>query len=257
MLERNKLQKHKLIFAILLPIVSLLLWFYTDIGKLMYSADVLAARAANDSLHLSKNWSWFWALMNSREEKYLNVVSILGLNLWYIFSTNKEKRIISLSQVILMWAYIQGGVLLINFVFHDLTNTERFSPSLVLKPFLRLSEYFNDSDIKDLSKRSFPGGHGFAMFYWIFFSSKFVPKKIFIPTVFVGIFLCVPRFMSGAHWISDIAFAGMLAYAYVGTMIWTPLYSTSVNYIIKTLQLLKKLVRNIAAVAQQDRAQDS
>ncbi len=245
MIEKNKFQAHKLLLSFLLPLIILLLWFYTDVGNIMYSIDVLASRMANDSLHLSKKWSWFWAIMNSKEEKYLNVVCILSLNIWYIFDTKRSKRIISISQVLLMWIYIQGGVVLINFIFHDLMTTDRFSPSLVLKPFLKLSEYFNDSDIKDLSKRSFPGGHGFAMFYWIFFSSKFVPRKIFIPTIIVGVFLCIPRFMSGAHWISDIIFAAMLAYAYVGTMIWTPLYSYSLNHIIKLLQQVQTFYKRL------------
>lgn len=243
MLAQNKLQKNKLIFSALLPILSLLLWFYTDIGKLMYELDVMASVAANDSLHISKSWSWFWAITNQKKEKYLNVICILLLNLWYIFSANKKERLTAISQVLLVWLYIQGGIILINFIFHDLMTTDRFSPSLIIKPFLRLSEYFNDPDIKDMSKRSFPSGHGFAMFYWIFFTAKFAPRRIFIPTVIIGIFLCAPRFMSGAHWISDIVFSGMLAYAYAGTMIWTPLYSTSVNYIIKSLQLLIALYK--------------
>ena len=75
-------------------------------------------------------------------------------------------------------------------------------------------------------------------------------------------FFCIPRIMSGAHWVTDVLFAGMLAFFYVNTITATPLYSICVNFIAKHLPKLVRFIRNPvklskAAVAQQDRAQDS
>jgi membrane-associated phospholipid phosphatase len=119
--------------------------------------------------------------------------------------------------------------MLINLIFFDILHIKRSSPSLVLEPFLRLSEYFGDHDIKDNATKSFPGGHGFVMPYFAIFSMKFFPKRIFLVTWIVAIFFCLPRLMSGAHWITDIIFSTMLAYFCANIVICTPLYSMWVN----------------------------
>lgn len=228
MLKRNPWQINKLSISFFLPVISLLIWFYTDLGKAMWEIDKYVALSFNQSLNLGHYWKYFWAVMSLKPETYISLIIMVLLNIWYVF-ISKEGKVVATSQVVLMWLWLQVGLILIDSIFFDILHIKRSSPSLVLEPFLRLSEYFADKSIKDSSRGSFPGGHGFAMPYFAIFSMKFAPRRIAIVTWIFAIFFCIPRLVSGAHWITGVIFAIMLAYFCANVVVCTPLYSIWVN----------------------------
>lgn len=224
--------------SLFLPAVAAALWFTPFVGDFMQLLDHKIAFYANESLKLNYYWAYFWGIMNMRIETYMNGVLILILNIWYVLNVPKKDRVPAISMVILMWCWIQVGVIFVHAVFFDGLLLYRNSPSLSLEPFLRLSEYLENGGVKDASHRSFPGGHGFAMFYWAFFFTRFIPRRLALVTWAVAIFFCLPRIMSGAHWASDIIFAGMLAYFIVNAMCSTPLYGICMRYVSSFIQTL-------------------
>ena len=244
MLKRNNWKINKLAISALLPVLSLLVWFYTDLGGMLWELDQAISLSLNKSLNLGYSWKYFWAIMSLKPESYISIIIMVMLNIWYV-CTSKEDKLTSTSQVVLMWLWLEVGLILVSSIFFDILHIKRDSPSLVLEPFFRLSEYFGDNNVKDCSAKSFPGGHGFAMPYIAIFSMKFVPKRISLVTWVVAIFFCLPRLMSGAHWATDIVFSIMFAYFCVNIVVCTPLYSIWVNGLANRFRSLPSFYKKI------------
>ena len=166
----------------------------------------------------------------------------ITIHVYYANTSSHKSR--AKAEVILMWLYIQIGILFVHILFFKLLNIQRLSPSLTLTHFTRLSE-ISGSGVKDASRSSFPSGHGFAMFYWVLFSRKFLPKKLLILTSALAVFFCIPRIMSGAHWASDVVFAGMMSYLHVTIMMSTPMYNILINFITNRINKLTKVFREL------------
>ena len=248
MLKRNHWQINKILISSLLPIISLLVWHYSALGHVLFSLDKSISLCLNESLHLGYFWRYFWAMMSLKPETYISLIIMILLNIWYVSTVPQKEKSRAIAKVLLMWLWLQIGLILIDSLFFDILMVKRSSPSLVLDPFLRLSEYFGDQHIKDHSIKSFPGGHGFAMPYFAIFSMKFVSRRISIVTWIVSIFFCMPRLMSGAHWATDIIFSVMLAYFFANVVTATPLYSIWANYILKFLDRAVYLYKKVTKI---------
>lgn len=223
-----------------LMIISLILWNISFTKEYILKSDYFLANLINPTLkhiYIAK----FWAIFNKKFEIYLNAIIILGLNLYYIYISPKSNKITAISNVLLLWGYMEICVNVVNYIFFDLLEVRRNSPSIEITYYIKLSEVFNDIKIKDSSTKSFPSGHAFAMFYWLFFSAKFMPKKLIFLGFFVAVFFSLPRLFSGAHWLSDLVFAIFVADFCVNILISTPLYERAIFFIGKLLLWLRKL----------------
>ncbi len=198
----------------LLLFVALFLWFNPGTHALCVACDKAIFYALNGSLQHHPAWQSFWGMLNHRSETTYNLVLACCFNLWAIWQTKDPKtRKQVIKGFIACWICFELVFCLQEYFFHDFLILARHSPSLVLEPSLRLSVQLQDPNIKDISRHCFPGGHAFALLYWALFSLMLSPKRIGIFGLIFALFLCLPRLFSGAHWMSDIVFSGLLAFA--------------------------------------------
>jgi len=159
-------------------------------------------------------WQEFWGLLNHRSEGSINLILAACLNIMIIMKTPRPLQRKLIGQTLYFWLLFQLGFMLQRDLSDAFINTPRFSPTLVCSPVLRLSTLLDNVRIKDASHNSFPGGHAFAMMYWGIFTYYIAPKRWGVLALFLGSFLCLPRLMSGAHWVSDVVFSILLAFVW-------------------------------------------
>ena len=130
------------------------------------------------------------------------------------------------------------------YLFSVLLEVKRHSPSLVLKPFISLTDIFNNPLVKTISKSSFPGDHAFVTACWAiitwFYASDGYRKVI----TFVSVIIISARLVGGAHWFSDVAFSLLFAYfltSYlIGTNLWEKITKSLEKALIKYFPKLSK-----------------
>ncbi len=192
--------------------LGLFLWFNPWTHRLCMEGDRAIFYLLNGTLDQNPRWQSLWALLNHRQETAYNLVLAACFNLWALYQTkNPIVRTQVIKLFIYFWICFEVVFCFQEYFFHDFLKIIRYSPSLVLQPSLRLSQVLDDPHIKDVSKNCFPGGHAFALLYWAFFSFRCSPKGIGMLGLIFALFLCLPRLFSGAHWMSDTIFSGLLA----------------------------------------------
>lgn len=167
----------------------------------------------------------FWGMLNHKWEASINLMMAFLINLITILATRDPRvRKLRFFQLLYFWICFEIGFLIQDWFFHTWLHLKRLSPSLVITPVLRLSQVLHNPLIKDFSEHSFPSGHAFAMIYWSAFTYLCSPRKVGILALCLGIFLCLPRLVSGAHWLSDVLFGALLALGWLWLSVQTPLY---------------------------------
>lgn len=215
-----------LILSHLFLAFSLFCWFMPVLHPFCIQIDTLLFKTLNQSLNHHTIWQSFWGLLNHRIEATYNLLLAALLNLWAVLQTKnvklKQKRIL---QLIYFWVFFQIGFSLQEYAFHTFLQLERHSPSLMIKGAIKLSSVLQNPNVKDSSLHCFPSGHAFALIYWASFSLLCSPKRIGFLGVFLALFLCLPRLVSGAHWASDTIFSALLALCWLSWTLICPLYS--------------------------------
>ena len=201
--------------------------------EILHFIDSQAFLVLNGSLLDDPLLQTFWGLLNHKRESFFNILMALIINGITLLCTRDPKlRKIRFFKLLYFWFCFEIGFLAQDWFFHTYLHIQRLSPSLVLTPVYRLSKILNNPLIKDFSINSFPSGHAFAMIYWSSFTYVCSPKKVGIPALCLGLFFCIPRLVSGAHWLSDVVFSALLALAWLALTLKTPIY--------RLLNLLKK-----------------
>ena len=167
--------------------------------------------------HLNANLKYpllqnIFGVLNHRRETIINLIGAMLISLCAILVTRdpnlKRQRI---KQTLFFWIFFEIGFQLQDWFFNHWLIIKRLSPSLVLKPVIKLSQVLQNPAIKDTSTSSFPSGHAFAMIYWGSFNLIVAPRYIGLFGIIFASFFCLPRLFSGAHWFSDILFSVVLA----------------------------------------------
>ncbi len=204
---------------------ALLLWFLPFSHPFCKKFDNAIFYALNGSLGESVAWQYFWGMLNHRREVMLNLILAAVLNIGsIIMAADRQQRKIRIKQTVYFWIFFEIGFMLQDGLFNHWLHVTRDSPSLVLQPVLKLSTLLNNSNIKDTSTHSFPGGHAFALVYWASFTRLCAPKKIATLGISISLILCLARLFSGAHWFSDVLFSSLLALVWLGWTLQAPIY---------------------------------
>jgi membrane-associated phospholipid phosphatase len=217
--------KHSFLYVTHIALFSgLLFWFYPITHPLCQTWDICIFHVLNSTL-THEFWQKFWGILNHRHEVRINLVLAALLNIWAIIDTRDSSlKAIRIKQMFYFWICFQIGFMLQDVLFNKLFCVQRDSPSLVLQPVIKLSETLQNTNIKDASTNSFPGGHAFSMIYWASFSLLVSPKRIGVVGIIFAIILCIPRLISGAHWASDVIFSVLLALCWLSWTIYCPIY---------------------------------
>src|SRR3990167_8789927 len=75
---------------------------------------------------------------------------------------------------------------------------------MVVDDSVRLSKEIPWMSIKDDSSKSFPGDHGTTALLFVTGFAYLAGWRLGVLAVLYGAFLCLPRLITGAHWLSDI-----------------------------------------------------
>lgn len=170
----------------------------------------------------------FWAVMNSRIVDNLSHALFILILVRYIFSNNAQFVRKRTGQVIFILTAVVLSVLISKWLQHELTNymsIKRDSPSIVLGYDVALSQVLPGlENVKDLSKRSFPGDHAMTLILLCGFIFCFIKKTGFrIVASIAALFFLMPRLISGGHWLTDLIM-GSLPIAIFALLIWLPIY---------------------------------
>src|ERR1700722_1122868 len=165
--------------------------------------DTAFFRFFNGSLRGHTGWQTFWALANHKLADWVEDLFILGFYTIYIRKVHKELRLQKASQLVFCLIYIGLVIYFINrLLFRLYWHIPRESPSLVVDGSIRLSEEISWLRIKDDSNKSFPGDHGTTALLFAASYFYFAGWRLGLVVAFYGAFLCLPRLVTGAHWLS-------------------------------------------------------
>lgn len=179
----------------------------------------------------------FWAVMNSRITDNLSHSIFIILLVRFIFVENGQMRAQKAWKVMFVLVTVVLSVLMSKGIQSELSNhflIQRDSPSLVLGRDVALSEVLPGlENVKDASKRSFPGDHAMTLVLIVGFIFWLTRSRAFrIVAVILGLFFLMPRLIGGGHWLTDLIM-GSLPIAIFALMIWTSLYGFLENSLLK------------------------
>ncbi len=185
-------------------------------------------RFFNGSLRGNPGWQTFWALANHKLADWLEDICFLTLYIVYVRKARKELRLQKTSELIFMVIYIALVIYLINRVLFRLYwHIHRESPTLVVDGCVRLSEEITWLTVKDDSNKSFPGDHGTTALLFAASYFYFAGWRLGLIAAFYGAFLCLPRLVTGAHWLSDVIVGGgSITILFLSLAFCTPLMRT-------------------------------
>ena len=188
-------------------------WLWPASRALWNQLDNQAFHLLNGSLALHPWWSGFWAISSLRVFDLLaaGLMLVIILRKDYLFSQNDRWHA--------LFTFI--GLLVMLLIFRvlfsrlvDALDWQHSSPSLMIEGSLRLSEQFpwlaEHLDLKDASKRSFPGDHASVLMLWGAFLALSARGGKLALVLLLTLFLMLPRLVAGAHWLSDDLVGGVI-----------------------------------------------
>jgi len=166
----------------------------------------------NHSLAWGYPWQVFWGMLNHPLENKIGLAFAVSIHLIFWLRSPADQKLELGLKLLFFWGCFELVYAVKNTIFEVWFGIKRASPSLVFPDeTLKLSELLQNSKIKDSSRSSFPGGHALFIIYWGLLSWKLIPSPQRVWILGLSFFLCIPRLVSGAHWLSDVLFTACMA----------------------------------------------
>ncbi len=196
----------------------------------------------NGSLQGNRPWQLFWAISNHRLADWLHDVVIFGLILSTIFMVRKEERIKKTAEFLFCILYIGCIIYFINrMLFRKYLDFERLSPTLVFPDSVKLSKEITWLGVKDTSRQSFPGDHATTAIFFAAIYAYYANKKLILFGCLYAVFMCLPRLVTGAHWLSDVVIgSGSIVLFFLSWAFYSPFAAKIIGWICSFLQLRKQ-----------------
>ena len=218
-------------------ILGLLAYFHPAIHTLAVGVDKEMFFTLNGSLAYSNAWQNLMMLLNHKYEKIALPIALISINLYIILKAKKEERVKYISYTIITLLFLEFAIALNYYLFSDLMEVRRASPSIVLKPFISLTDIFNNPLVKTVSDKSFPGDHAFVLTVWSIITWQYASRCVRAVIFTIGLFIIPARLVGGAHWFSDVAFSmafGYLLCSYlIGTSAWHKATNSLESFLLK------------------------
>lgn len=189
--------------------------------------DIAFFKMINSTLRDRPTWQLFWAMANHKLADWVEDLVILGFFIAYVRRGHKTLRRQQISQLVVCVVYIAAIIYFINrLLFRENFAIHRLSPTLVVEGSVRLSQEISWMKIKDGSSWSFPGDHGTTALLFAASYARIAGWRLGIPACLYAAFLCMPRLITGAHWLSDILVgSGTITLVFLAWAFCTPLFS--------------------------------
>lgn len=188
-------------------------WSLINLGSVIFDNQIFYT--LNQSITLNKIWTYFWAGLNHKYERKINIIIGFIFNIYIILREKdpKKKREIFYS-FFFFFLFFEIFFVLNNLFWFDYLHVRRYSPTVVLEPSIRISELMGSNAYKDYSHICFPSGHAIAFGCWGLFTAYLTKGKTRLLALFMALLFSVPRVVSGAHWASDVIFSWLLSWVW-------------------------------------------
>jgi Kdo2-lipid A phosphotransferase len=189
--------------------------------------DVAFFKAVNSSLRDRPSWQLFWALANHKLADWVEDIFILGFFVAYVKMAHKSLRKQKIVELLFLVIVIGSIIYFVNGkLFREHLDIPRMSPTLVVDDSVRLSQEISWMKVKDSASKSFPGDHGTTALLFAASFTYIAGWRLGIFACLYGAFLCMPRLITGAHWLSDVLVgSGTITLFFLSWAFCTPLFS--------------------------------
>lgn len=181
--------------------------FYIPLYNLIWkSVDAACFYKMTGLIAKSTFWQNFWALANHRIGDFIEDLFFVVFFLWLMKITPRHQRQQKGAEFLFLALLTTAIILLINnFLFRQAIHITRHSPSLELSGAPRLEHFISWIKVKGGSKSSFPSDHATTAVLFIC-NFLYLSRNTFFSlcVCLYGAFLCCPRMIAGAHWLTDI-----------------------------------------------------
>lgn len=162
-------------------------------------------RLVNEPLRDNHLLRTFWAMANHSFADWVEDLCILGFYIAAIWKCQKGTRLKRGAQFFFCLALTALTILLVNRLFcRDFLRLRRASPSLVLDQVVDITHSISWIRFKVHSSKSLPGDHATTALMFAISYAYLVRGRLGFLALLYGAFLCLPRLIVGAHWLSDI-----------------------------------------------------
>ena len=193
--------------------------------------DIAFFKCINVTLKDHPSWQLFWAFANHKLADWVEDLCILCFFIAYVRQGHRHLRKRKVAELVFIVFYIAAILYFINRVlFRENLDIPRLSPTLVVEDSVRLSDEIPWMSIKDEASKSFPGDHGTTALLFAASFSYLAGWRLGVLASLYGAFLCMPRLITGAHWLSDVVVgSGTIAIITLSWAFCTPLFTRFTN----------------------------
>lgn len=214
-------------------------FFWAPTEVLWKKLDIALFRLLNSPLPEHSSLQIFWALANHKMADWVEDIFILGFYAVLIRHTARSLRLKKAAELLFCALLIGAIIYFINRqLFRHYWKIPRESPTLVVDGAVRLSDLIPWLHIKDDSSKSFPGDHGTTA---LLFSASYcflAGWRLGIIAIVYGAFLCLPRLVTGAHWLSDVIIgSGCITIFFLSWAFCTPFFQKCSEGILRLFLL--------------------
>jgi membrane-associated phospholipid phosphatase len=167
--------------------------------------DIAFFKFINSTLRDHPHWQLFWAFANHKIADWVEDLCVLCFFIVYVSVGVKSMRKRKIAELLFCILYIAAILYFINrILFRENLDIPRLSPTLVIDDSVRLSEEIPWMSIKDDSSKSFPGDHATTALLFAASFTYLAGWRMGVLACIYAAFLCMPRLITGAHWLSDV-----------------------------------------------------
>ncbi len=233
----------QLIFCHLAILLLLFTFFWAPTSAYWEMLDVGFFKLINGTLEGNPTLQLFWAFANHRLADWVEDLFILGFFTALIYSLPKGERIRGIAKLLFCILYVAAILFFVNrMIFREHTPLYRNSPSLVIENCVYLPDEISWMKTKCDSVKCFPSDHATTALFFAGIYTVLARRKGGIIGCFYAAFLCMPRMIVGAHWISDVLVgSGSIVLFFLGWAFCTPLHLYCTERIESFLKLFTRL----------------
>jgi membrane-associated phospholipid phosphatase len=219
---------------LLLHLAAVLLFstlFFSFTANYWETIDTATFQVLNGSLKGSHSWQVFWALANHKLADWVEDLFILGFCIAHVKSQPKERRARSIAELLFMILLIAATIVLINRIFfREVIRLPRESPTKILDGAILLSHVVPWLHTKIRASTCFPADHATTALLFAAIYAYFAKWRLGILSCLYAVFLCMPRLIAGAHWLSDVIVgSGTILLVVLSIAFCTPLHTKIID----------------------------
>ena len=247
--NRSKTWRFKIL--LLCHVIAALLFasLFWPLTKVYWEAvDIAFFKGINFTLRDHPYWQLFWAFANHKLADWIEDLCVLCFFVAYVRQAHRNLRKRKVAELLFCVLYIGAIIYFINrMLFRENLSIPRLSPTLVVDNSVRLSEEIPWMSIKDDSSKSFPGDHGTTALLFAASFTYLAGWRLGILASLYAAFLCMPRLITGAHWLSDVIVgSGTITIVFLSWAFCTPMFARFTDRCEQLFTWIGKLYLNRA-----------